>query len=142
MEKIRYTVRPGGLLRHVWAICVPGRNSDQRRGEWKETRARLFWGTFRPKRLPAGLAVAGLTYHLDSNISFKVAPVLYSYVGHGNSSAGFYGPFVGQGINGFTFNPNQHTATPPLTSTTIPWNRSTTAFNLTPPPTTATTKPA
>jgi hypothetical protein len=47
---------------------------------------------------------AGLTYHLDTNISFKVAPVVYTYVGHGNASAGFYGPFVGQGAgNGFTF---------------------------------------
>jgi hypothetical protein len=27
-------------------------------------------------------------------------------VGHGNQSAGFYGPFVGQGIGGFTFNTN------------------------------------
>jgi hypothetical protein len=48
----------------------------------------------------------GATYHLDTNISFKVAPVLYTYVGHGNQSAGFYGPFVGQGVNGFTFNTN------------------------------------
>lgn len=47
----------------------------------------------------------GLTYHLDTNISFKAAPVMYTYVGHGNSSAGFYGPFVGQGWgNGYTFN--------------------------------------
>ena len=45
----------------------------------------------------------GATYHLDTNISFKVAPVLYTYVGHGNQSAGVYGPFVGQGMNGFTF---------------------------------------
>jgi polyhydroxyalkanoate synthesis regulator phasin len=46
----------------------------------------------------------GLIYHLDTNVSFKVAPVVYSYVGHGNASAGFYGPFVGQGIGGWTFN--------------------------------------
>ena len=39
----------------------------------------------------------GPTYHLDTNISFKVAPVVLHYVGHGNQSAGFYGPFVGQG---------------------------------------------
>jgi hypothetical protein len=48
----------------------------------------------------------GLTYHLDTNISFKVAPVFYNYVGHGNQSSGFYGPFVGQGINGFTYGTN------------------------------------
>ena len=48
----------------------------------------------------------GQTYHVDTNLSVKVAPVFYTYVGHGNASAGFYGPFVGQGENGFTFNPN------------------------------------
>jgi hypothetical protein len=58
---------------------------------------------------------AGLTYHFNTNISVKVAPIFYNYVGHGNQSSGFYGPFVGQGINGFTYNTN--TAT---TSSTLP----------------------
>ena len=56
----------------------------------------------------------GGTYHLDTNISFKVAPILYNYVGHGNQSSGFYGPFVGQGINGFTFNTNTSTSSSTL----------------------------
>jgi putative porin len=59
----------------------------------------------------------GGTYHLDTNISFKVAPVVYTYVGHGNQNSGFYGPFVGQGINGFTYNTNNIPAT---TSGTLP----------------------
>lgn len=57
---------------------------------------------------------AGGTYHFDTNISFKVAPVFYNYVGHGNQSSGFYGPFVGQGINGFTFNTNTATSSSTL----------------------------
>jgi len=52
----------------------------------------------------------GLTYHLNTNFSAKVAPVFYNYVGHGNASAGFYGPFVGQGIGGFTFYPGSSTS--------------------------------
>jgi hypothetical protein len=57
---------------------------------------------------------AGAVYHLDTNISFKAAPVFYNYVGHGNQSSGFYGPFVGQGINGFTFNTNTSTSSSTL----------------------------
>jgi hypothetical protein len=56
----------------------------------------------------------GATYHLDTNISFKVAPVVYTYVGHGSQTAGFYGPFVGQGINGFTYNTNTATSSSTL----------------------------
>jgi hypothetical protein len=64
---------------------------------------------------------AGLTFHLDTNISFKVAPVIYTYVGHGNASAGFGGPFVGQGANGFTFNPvTAQNGSPTVTSSTVP----------------------
>jgi len=57
----------------------------------------------------------GAVYHLDANISFKAAPVFYNYVGHGNQSSGFYGPFVGQGINGFTYNTNTT-----ISSSTLP----------------------
>jgi hypothetical protein len=52
----------------------------------------------------------GATYHVDPELSVKVAPVIYNYVGHGNQSVGFYGPFVGQGIQGFTFSPGTSTA--------------------------------
>jgi hypothetical protein len=40
---------------------------------------------------------AGVVYHVKSNMTAKIAPVLYNYIGHGNGAAGFYGPFVGQG---------------------------------------------
>jgi hypothetical protein len=53
----------------------------------------------------------GATYRVDTNLSVKVAPVLYSYVGHGTATAGFYGPFVGQGIGGFTFSPGSSITT-------------------------------
>jgi len=47
---------------------------------------------------------AGVNYHINKDVSAKIAPVLYSYVGHGSGSAGFYGPFVGQGEpNGLQF---------------------------------------
>jgi len=52
----------------------------------------------------------GATYHVDTNLSAKVAPVVYTYVGRGNASDGFYGPFVGQGESGFTFYPGSSTA--------------------------------
>ena len=77
----------------------------------------LIWGTF-PTIMPTCWPGSwGLTYHVDTNLSVKVAPVFYSYVGHGNASAGFYGPFVGQGMNGFTFDP---APTPTTTSGTVP----------------------
>jgi hypothetical protein len=63
----------------------------------------------------------GMTYHVDPKLSVKVAPVFYNYVGHGNASAGFSGPFVGQGIDGFTFNPNPYTGgNITATASTIP----------------------
>ena len=47
---------------------------------------------------------AGVNYHFSKEVTAQLAPVLYNYVGHGSGSAGFYGPFVGQGEpNGFQF---------------------------------------
>jgi len=47
---------------------------------------------------------AGVNYHINKDVSAKIAPVLYNYVGHGSTTAGFYGPFVGQGEpNGLQF---------------------------------------
>jgi hypothetical protein len=47
---------------------------------------------------------AGVNYHFAKDVSAKIAPVLYNYIGHGSGSAGFYGPFVGQGeANGLQF---------------------------------------
>ena len=46
----------------------------------------------------------GVNYHITKEVSAKIAPVLYNYVGHGNGGVGFYGPFVGQGEpNGFQY---------------------------------------
>ena len=52
----------------------------------------------------------GGTYHVDTNLSIKIAPVFYSYVGHGNQNSGFYGPFIGQGQAGYTFFPGTSTS--------------------------------
>jgi Putative porin len=52
----------------------------------------------------------GATFHVKTNLSAKIAPVVYTYVGHGNASDGFYGPFVGQGEAGYTFYPGSSTA--------------------------------
>jgi hypothetical protein len=41
----------------------------------------------------------GANAHLTKNTSFKVAPMLYTYAGHG-TSGGLNMPFVGQGLNG------------------------------------------
>ncbi len=41
----------------------------------------------------------GVNYHINTNMSFKVAPTIYNYTGRGNGSAGFFGPFVGQGTS-------------------------------------------
>jgi hypothetical protein len=46
---------------------------------------------------------AGVNYHFNQDVSAKFAPVLYNYIGHGNSSALFGGTFVGQGTNGLNF---------------------------------------
>lgn len=77
------------------------------------TSSATFLGNFSDQNAYLLAWQLGLTYHLDTNVSVKVAPVVYSYVGHGNASAGFYGPFVGQGENGFTFS-----TTAPIPTTT------------------------
>ncbi|HWD18864.1 MAG TPA: putative porin [Verrucomicrobiae bacterium] len=41
----------------------------------------------------------GVNYHISTNMSFKVAPAIYNYTGRGNATAGFFGPFVGQGTS-------------------------------------------
>jgi len=47
---------------------------------------------------------AGVNYNFSKDVTAKIAPVLYNYAGHGNSSTGLYGPFVGQGEpNGLQF---------------------------------------
>jgi len=50
---------------------------------------------------------AGVNYHINKDVSVKIAPVLYNYIGHGTTNSGsalYYGPFVGQGEpNGLQF---------------------------------------
>jgi hypothetical protein len=77
---------------------------------------------------------AGFTYHFDTNLSFKVAPVVYTYVGHGTENSGFYGPFIGQGVNGFTFGTNTTLGSSSLpggsiSSTTVGPNVTAAAYN-------------
>ncbi len=40
----------------------------------------------------------GATYHVDTRFVLQSGAGFYTYVGHGNESDGFYGAFVGQGI--------------------------------------------
>jgi hypothetical protein len=89
------------------AEAVEGNSAGSYLGNWSDQNAYLLaWQV-------------GAVYHVDTNLSVKVAPVFYTYVGHGNATAGFYGPFVGQGINGFTFDPNPLVAGG-TTSSTVP----------------------
>jgi polyhydroxyalkanoate synthesis regulator phasin len=113
VEKVHFTRGPieffGNLAQYIYqdttpasAEAVEGGTPAYSLGDFSDHNAYLMaWQV-------------GGVYHLDTNISFKVAPVFYNYVGHGNQSAGFYGPFVGQGINGFTFNTNSSTGSSTL----------------------------
>ncbi len=113
VEKIKFNSGPvdyfANFAQYVYQDTTPGNaeaveggNAAARLGDFSDHNAyMLAWQV-------------GATYHLDTNISFKVAPVFYNYVGHGNQSAGFSGPFVGQGINGFTFNTNTTTGSSTL----------------------------
>jgi hypothetical protein len=63
---------------------------------------------------------AGANYHIDTNTSFKLAPALYNYVAHGNTSAGSFGStFVGQGTTlGLNYGPGAAALT--TSSSTLP----------------------
>ncbi len=82
------------------------------------TSAATFLGSYSDQNAYLLAWQLGLTYHLDPKVSFKTAPVFYEYVGHGNASAGFYGPFVGQGVNGFTYSSTE--PTPTTTASSVP----------------------
>lgn len=113
VEKMQFTYGPVDyfvtLSQYVYQDTTPA-NSDEVQGG--STAA--FLGDFSDTDAYLLAWQVGGTYHLDTNISFKVAPVFYTYVGHGNQNSGFYGPFVGQGINGFTFNTNTTTSSSTL----------------------------
>jgi hypothetical protein len=114
VEKFNYTSGPADyfatLAQYVYQDTTPADSAAVAGGS-----SAGFLGDYSDHNAYLLAWQAGVTYHLDTNISFKVAPVFYNYVGHGNQSSGFYGPFVGQGINGFTYNTNTST-----TSSTLP----------------------
>jgi hypothetical protein len=114
IEKIKLTYGPvdyfATLCQYVYQDTTPA-NAEAVEGG---STASYFLGDFSDQNAYLMAWQVGGTYHLDTNISFKVAPVFYNYMGHGNQSSGFYGPFVGQGINGFTYNTNTSTSSSTL----------------------------
>jgi polyhydroxyalkanoate synthesis regulator phasin len=114
VEKIKLTYGPvdyfATLSQYVYQDGTPANSAEIEGGETAS-----FLGDYSDHDAYLLAWQVGGIYRLDTNISFKVAPVFYNYVGHGNQNSGFYGPFVGQGINGFTFNTNTTT-----TSSTLP----------------------
>jgi hypothetical protein len=106
VEKFKYTWGPVEYFatfgQYIYQDTTPA-NAEAVEGG---NSANYFLGDFSDQNAYLLAWQIGGTYHLDTNISFKVAPIVYTYVGHGNQSSGFYGPFIGQGINGFTYNTN------------------------------------
>jgi hypothetical protein len=87
VEKLKYTVGPADLFttfgQFVYQDTTPGSGTA------------IFAGS--PGNAYLLSWQAGLNYHIKKDVSAKIAPVLYDYLGNGNGSAGFAGPFVGQG---------------------------------------------
>jgi hypothetical protein len=63
----------------------------------------------------------GASYRINKDVSVKIAPVLYNYLGNGKPSAAFSGVFVGQGTNGLNYASNATTSSslPTLNQTGI-----------------------
>jgi hypothetical protein len=118
VEKLKYTYGPVDFFatfgQYVYQDVTPTSATAIEGGSSSAT----FLGNFSDQNAYLLAWQLGVTYHVDPKLSVKVAPVFYSYVGHGNASAGFYGPFVGQGINGFTFSPVGTSLT--TTASTVP----------------------
>jgi Putative porin len=131
VEKLKYTYGPvdyfATLGQYIYQDTSPGSDYQQSGGslagsigDFSDNNAYLFaWQL-------------GATYHIDTNLSVKVAPVFYNYVGHGTggtssasgSGAGFSGAFVGQGIDGYTFLPGSSTTgVPGAFGTTSSYNQ-------------------
>jgi len=110
VEKIRYSYGPAdyfaNLGQFIYQDVSPGSDYAIQGG----TSAGLFLGDYSDHDAYMLVWQLGAVYHVDSNMWAKVAPVIYTYVGHGNSTVGFYGPFVGQGESGYTFLPTTSTA--------------------------------
>ncbi|HLP76158.1 MAG TPA: putative porin, partial [Candidatus Paceibacterota bacterium] len=104
-------VTPEGLAEHfTWTVGEADLFANFGQFLYQDTNptksdAGFFNFTHRNANLPFMLAwQAGFNYHLTKDLSFKVAPVLYNYTGHGaNTTSGstytpdFAGIFVGQG---------------------------------------------
>jgi len=107
-EKFKFTIGPADyfatLGQYVYQDDTPTSSSGVINGKTSG----LNLGNFSDNNAYLLAWQLGVTYHLDTNISAKVAPVMYNYVGHGNNNGfgGFNGPFIGQGVGGFTFDPN------------------------------------
>jgi hypothetical protein len=103
VEKLKYTYGPvdffATLGQYVYQDLSPASDDAVQGG----SSAGLNLGDYSDHDAYLLVWQLGGTYHVDTNLSAKVAPVIYTYVGHGNASDGFYGPFVGQGTGGYTF---------------------------------------
>jgi hypothetical protein len=110
VEKFKYTHGPvdyfATLGQYVYQDTTPGSDYAVQGGSV----AGFTLGQFSDNNAYLLAWQVGAVYHVDTNLSVKVAPVFYSHVGHGNANAGYYGPFVGQGQGGFTFAPGTSTS--------------------------------
>jgi hypothetical protein len=117
VEKLKYTVGPADFFATM-AQFVYQDNSPASDYQIQGGSGAAVLGDFSDQNAYMLAWQLGATYHVDANLSAKAAPVIYTYVGHGNASDGFYGPFVGQGINGYTFTPGSSTSGIPGAFTT------------------------
>jgi hypothetical protein len=110
VEKIKYTNGPvdyfATFAQYVYQDNSPSSDYQVQGG----STAGLELGDFSDQDAYLLAWQLGATYHVDTNLSAKVAPVVYTCVGRGNASSGFYGPFVGQGEAGYTFYPGTPTS--------------------------------
>jgi hypothetical protein len=122
VEKLKFTYGPvdffANLGQYVYQDVSPGGSDYAVQGG---TEASSFLGDVSDHNAYLLAWQLGGTYHMRTNLSVKIAPVVYTYVGHGNASDGFYGPFVGQGISGYTFAPGvSSTGAPGTVTPSIP----------------------
>ncbi len=127
VEKIKYSYGPvdyfATLGQYIYQDASPGNDYAVQGG----AEAGINLGQYSDHNAYMLVWQLGATYHVDTNLSFKVAPVVYTYVGHGTESDGFYGPFVGQGIQGYTFEPGFPTSGVPGGSGATSGNSETTS---------------
>jgi hypothetical protein len=125
VEKVKYTYGPVDFFATFGQYVYQDNTPTTDYGVQGGANSALYLGQFSDQNAYLVAIQVGATYHVDTNLSVKVAPVFYTYLGHGNGNAsavqggnpslntstgGFYGPFVGQGYNGsgFTFEPGNN----------------------------------